>query len=175
MKTIVSLVLLLALICIGATAPSVSPPRPSVVIESVLVDGRAENLGGLPGPTLSLTVPPSPKRVEIHYSATNLTSPEQARFRFRLQGRDQDWVDAGSSRFVCYTMLPAGRYRFDVNAASPNGIWNEGVSTLNLTVEPSGLRFSVAMVAIVLLAIIGAIYFLIFLREEHKVPTGIPR
>jgi hypothetical protein len=182
MKTNVILFLMLALSSSSQAASSGSPPQsasdaiqPSVVIESVLVDGHAENFSGQPGPTMSITVPEGPRRVEIHYTATNLASPDRARFRFQLQGLDRDWVDAGNSRSVSYRVLPAGHYRFKVDVADPNGIWNEGGGTLNITVESFGLQFKIVMVAILLLAIFGFFCLLIFRRGRHNGPMGSAR
>jgi hypothetical protein len=184
MKAIVMMFLVLALNSKGQQATSAglgqSVPdamQPSVVVESVLANGRVQTLGGRPGPTLSVTIPPNPRHIEIHYGATNLTSPDQAHFRFRLDGIDRGWVDAGSSRFVSYVRLPAGRYQFVVNVAGPDGIWNGGGSILNITIESPwyGSWFWVPEAAIMLLVIIGAFYFLAFGLGRHNVSTEIHR
>ncbi len=181
-KPVFLFLLLLALSCRGEMTPTASPPqpgldalRPSAEIDSVLVDGRAENLSRLPGPTPSIIVPPGPKRVEIYYSATNLPSSDQVRFRFRLQGLDKDWVDVGSSKSASYVMLPAGNYRFEVNVSGPNGIWHEGGGTLNIKVERSRVWFRVAVVAVFLLVNTVGFYLLVFRFGRHKTPTDTRR
>jgi diguanylate cyclase (GGDEF)-like protein len=47
------------------------------------------------------------------------------RFRYKLEGFDRDWVDAGTRRVAYYTNLPPGAYRFRVIAANHDGVWNE--------------------------------------------------
>jgi serine/threonine protein kinase len=158
--------------------PGSGATRPSVVIDSVLVDGQAAKLIGQPGPTLTITVPGSPKHVQIHYKAANLTSPDQARLRFRLLGRDADWVDGGTSRFVDYPMLPAGRYRFDVNISDAGGAWYEGASTLYIVVDRSVWRSPMVVAAALLLAITTLCIFLFrnqLLRSCHRVQTKAGR
>jgi len=53
---------------------------------------------------------------EIHYAAINLSSPERVRFRYRLDGFDHAWIDAGDRRTAFYTNVPPGEYRFRVIA-----------------------------------------------------------
>jgi ligand-binding sensor domain-containing protein/signal transduction histidine kinase len=87
---------------------------PQVVIEQVLVDGREMPVSG------RLIVPPGEGRLQIDYSAIRLRSQERIRFRYLLEGFDREWVEALSSRIAYYTNLPAGEYRFRVQAFEMN-------------------------------------------------------
>jgi ligand-binding sensor domain-containing protein len=93
-----------------------NPVAPSVVVEHVLADGRATAGGVLPVET---------RRLEFQYTALALRYPHDVQFRYRLEGFDRDWVDAGTRRAAWYTNLPPGRYRFRVRAANEDGVWNE--------------------------------------------------
>ncbi len=93
-------------------APAALPP---VLIEELWVDGRA-----VPASEWA-RLPPSGGRVEIRYTSPALKSPERLRFRFRLEGVDADWVDAGPRRAAYYTRLPPGEHRFLVEAYSTEG------------------------------------------------------
>ena len=57
-------------------------------------------------------------KLEIFYGALNLTSPHKTRFKYRLEGFDSGWVDAGPRRQVVYTNLPPRSYRFHVMATA---------------------------------------------------------
>ncbi len=87
---------------------------PQVVIEQALVDGRE-----MPG-SGRLVVPPGEGKLQIDYSAIRLRSQERIRFRYKLEGFDREWVEALSSRVAYYTNLPAGGYRFRVQAFEMN-------------------------------------------------------
>jgi signal transduction histidine kinase len=65
----------------------------------------------------------------------NFDAPELIRFRYRLEGLDGDWVDAGTRRTAFYSYLPPGDYRFRVAACNSDGIWSENESGLELTVS----------------------------------------
>jgi signal transduction histidine kinase/ligand-binding sensor domain-containing protein len=111
------------------TSNALAPP---VHIERIFVDGRAVPV------TDSVSVPPGGGGLELHYTATSLLVPERVRFRYRLEGYDQDWVEAGARRVAYYTRVPGGRYRFHVLAANNDGVWNESGAALPLRL---GLHF----------------------------------
>ena len=71
-----------------------------VLIEGALADRSAAR--AVAGTALS----PGTRRVQINYTALTLRAPNRMRFRYRLDGFDPDWVDAGSRRQAFYTNLP---------------------------------------------------------------------
>ncbi|MCB1054148.1 MAG: hypothetical protein KDD11_01385 [Acidobacteria bacterium] len=102
---------------------------PGVVIESVLVDGEARPVDQ------PLDLGPGLERLEIFYTGASFRSPSRVRFRYRLEGFDRDWIDAGDQRRATYTNLPTGRrYRFDVMAANEDGVWSPVVSGVELSI-----------------------------------------
>ena len=93
---------------------------PPVFVERVTADNHEVAEGGriVAGSNL-----------EIHYTALSLISPERVRFRYLLEGFDDEWVDAGTRRVAYFTNLPPGPYRFRVVACNNDGVWNlEGAS-----------------------------------------------
>jgi len=60
--------------------------------------------------------------LEIHYTALSLTAPEKSRFKYRLEGYDQDWVEADTRRVAYYTNLWPGDYNFRVIACNNDGV-----------------------------------------------------
>jgi signal transduction histidine kinase len=111
-----------------AALPTVKAPAP-VIVDEVLADGLAQ---GAP-PELSL--PSTTKRLEFRFTAPDLLAPEQLRFRFRLEGFDDEWVNAGT-RAAYYTRVPAGHYRFNVMVAGLDGAWHETSQPLQLEIVP---------------------------------------
>jgi signal transduction histidine kinase len=74
--------------------------------------------------------------LEIHYTALNFTAPDEVRFKYRLEGHETAWTDAGNNRAAYYSEVPPGRYRFHVTACNEDGVWNENGSFLDIIVEP---------------------------------------
>jgi diguanylate cyclase (GGDEF)-like protein len=55
------------------------------------------------------------------FSALANDPTEHLLFRYRLVGKDDEWIDAGERRYVGYTNLAPGAYRFEVRAADRFG------------------------------------------------------
>jgi signal transduction histidine kinase len=99
-----------------------------VTIESAQIDN-------LPAPIENgLRIPPSKADVEINYAALSFIHANQTHYRYRLEGLDSDWVQAGTRRVAYYSHLPPGKYVFHVIAGNSDGIWNTEGKTLNVIV-----------------------------------------
>ncbi|WP_109806952.1 sensor histidine kinase [Sphingosinithalassobacter portus] len=85
-------------------------------------------------------LPKGTRTVTIAYSALSLAVPERVRFRYRLEGIDEDWVDPGARREANYANLPPGTYRFNVIAASDAGVWNREGAVASFTIPPTFLE-----------------------------------
>ena len=115
--------------------PNLQPPL--VMIESVLVDGREQKTNRLDSAwPQSIVIPPGHDQLEIHYTALNFSAPDAVRFKYRLEGHETAWTEAGDTRVAFYNKLPPGNYRFHVKACNEDGVWNETGSVLAVTVQP---------------------------------------
>lgn len=111
----------------GLTRNTVPPP---VVIEGLTVDREIKPVSE------GIKLTPGSRAVEFHYTALSFKDPLKVRFRYKLEGFDPDWVDAGTRREAFYTNLRPGTYRFRVLAANDDGVWNEQGTSLSFTSQP---------------------------------------
>ncbi len=128
-------------------------PAP-IKIESISADDKDYSLG----PRLSL--PAHTSSVQISYSAVSLSDPEAIRFRYKLQGTDNDWHEVAAARPVNYRNLPPGAYQFNVSASDTNGAWSDKVATVEFTILPAfhqTLWFR-SLCLIALLAMLAGLY-----------------
>lgn len=88
-------------------------------------------------PTETSPLPIDTQNIEIAYTATSLSIPERVHFRYKLEGADDDWRDAGTRREVFYTKLGPGDYRFRVIASNSDGVWNETGASLVFSISPA--------------------------------------
>jgi len=123
---------------------------PPVVIDRVLADGRAV-AGASP-----VELPPRTGKIEFHYDGLSFQAPEKVRFRYRLEGFEPSWVDAGTRRSAFYTSLPPGDFVFRVVAANNDGVWNETGARYAFRLKP-GLHQRPAFRLGVVFAILVAI------------------
>lgn len=125
---------------------TVSSPAPGVILEQTLVDGVEENpvpahagddLNGSSGqpPVDSLSLAPGKHLLEFHYTGLSFDAPDRVRFRYRLEGLDQGWVEAGTRRVASYSSVPPGTYRFQVIACNGDGVWNDTGASLAVTLH----------------------------------------
>ncbi|KAB7764321.1 ATPase [Xanthomonas maliensis] len=134
-----------------------NPLPPPVQIRAVDVDGRALS----PGPLLQLSV--GAQQLRIAYTALSLSIPERVKFRYRLEGVDHGWQDAGTRREAVYTNLRPGQYRFRVLAANEDGVWNQQGASLAIQIPPP---FYLTTWFLALCVLVGAgVLWLIYLRR----------
>jgi len=103
---------------------------PSVHIEQVDADGVPLILSS------GAEVAPGPQQWEFHYTALSLLVPSRVQFKYRLEGFDKDWIDAGHRRTAYYTRLPPGAYTFRVIASNNDGVWNNTGASIRFTLKP---------------------------------------
>jgi signal transduction histidine kinase len=103
---------------------------PPVVIEKALID-RKQIAVDTPA-----DVEPGNGDLEFTYTALSFVAPDRVAFKYRLEGFDEEWVDAGNRRLANYTNIPPGTYTFRVIAANNDGVWNESGATLTFTLSP---------------------------------------
>jgi ligand-binding sensor domain-containing protein/signal transduction histidine kinase len=118
------------LISLRPGAVTVNRLPPPVAVESVLVDGELFASSLDKGPAVGdvrqkLVIPAGRTQVEFQFTALSYTAPDNVRFQYRLEGLQDDWVDAGMNRVSTYNYLPPGDYEFHVRAANNDGQWNE--------------------------------------------------
>ena len=53
-----------------------------------------------------------------------------------MEGYDNDWSEPTNVRYVSYTELPGGDYKFLVKATNNDGVWNETPFEITIEVVP---------------------------------------
>lgn len=129
---------------------------PPVQVEQLTADGRPFEWTGQ-----GTTLPPRPRLVQLAYTAVNFNGPTRIRFRYRLDGYDQDWHTGGAGQLATYTNLPPREYRFQVAVAVPGGA-HERFATRSFTVAPAFYQTSAfyGFVALLVAAIMGTAWLL---------------
>jgi signal transduction histidine kinase len=102
-------------------------------VRTISVDGVPLDLfGGVP-----LRIPPNPERIAFGLDGVSLSSPQQVRLRYRLDGSDRDWSAATTAPEAIYTRLEPGPYRFRVMSSTGDGEWRESDAPVAFVVEPA--------------------------------------
>ncbi|MCP4154686.1 MAG: response regulator [bacterium] len=108
---------------------------PQVVIEEIVVDNQKKPVYHIKGKEKKELFAGS-ERIEIHYTALRLKGTNGIRFKYKLEGFDKVWREAGKRRFAYYMNLLPGDYKFHVAAIQEDGIWRETGATLSFYLKP---------------------------------------
>jgi signal transduction histidine kinase len=143
-------------------ANSVAPP---VVLQRFSVDDLSERVG----PT-SIDIPFGHARFTMEYAGLSFTAPSEVRYRFRLEGFDKNWTDAGNRRSATYTNLTPGSYIFRVQARNKDGVWNLSGAELRFRIIPPIYRrwWFVLLSLLLLLALLAGMYLLRLRRLQGE-------
>ena len=133
---------------------SYNPPPPPVAIESLVEDRTTVSLA-------EARLSPRAENVEIRYTAPSFIKPEQIYFKYRLEGLDSGWIDAGTRRVAYYSHLPPGEYSFHVIASNSDGIWNNATgATTTFQVLPA--YYQTAWFRLFCLAVFALLLWLLY-------------
>ncbi|HKY21413.1 MAG TPA: two-component regulator propeller domain-containing protein [Vicinamibacterales bacterium] len=103
---------------------------PPVHIEDASIDHRVFDRGERAEAT------PGRGDLVFRYTGLSFQAPEKVRFRYKLEGYDQDWIEAGDRRTAYYNNIAPGRYTFHVTAANNDGIWNDKGDSYQIYLAP---------------------------------------
>ena len=139
---------------------------PPVAIDQILINRKEYQ------PSNKILVPPGKGTLEVEYSGFSFRLPESVRFRYRLEGHDDAWTDAGSRRFVAMTNLSPGKYFFRVAAGNAEGQWNPETAGFSFELRPGFFQtwwfFLLLGLLLVGLVLLGYWVNLQQLRRRHK-------
>ena len=116
--------------CIDPARPSPVLRPPSAVIEEVALDGTLVPFDD------GVEVAAGTARIAVRFTRLSPLAPQRVAVRFRLEGFDEGWVDAGDRRRAEYTNVSPGVYAFRIAARTGAGEWNESGAGLRVRVRP---------------------------------------
>ena len=132
---------------------------PNVVVEGVRHAGHWYAAGTIPELR-------GGRDVEIEFTGLSFRDPHSVRFLYRLDGYDDDWIDAGPRRAAFYTNLPPGDYRFHVRAMLPDGLAGASDSSVNFSLPPHWYERTLVRAALGCVA--GLVVFLLVMLRLRQ-------
>ncbi|UCH96680.1 MAG: helix-turn-helix domain-containing protein [Candidatus Aminicenantes bacterium] len=109
-----------------------NPIIPTVIIEKIKIDDAVIDT------IQDIEISPGKRRFEFHYTAPSFVAPKKMKFKYKLEGFEKEWIDAGSptDRTACYTNIPPGSYCFRVIACNNDGTWNKTGASFYFNLKP---------------------------------------
>jgi signal transduction histidine kinase/ligand-binding sensor domain-containing protein/DNA-binding response OmpR family regulator len=98
----------------------------------------------------------------FQFTALNYILSDKNQYRYKLEGYDKDWVEAGIQRTASYTNIDPGTYTFMVQGSNNDRVWNDQPTLLKIVISPPFWLtwwFKLAVLLFVLLLIYLIFYF----------------
>ncbi len=147
---------------------------PSVLVESVSIQAgdSPPSLTAISSRKEPIQLGSGVSNLEIKFTGIEFTNPDRLKFFYKLDGLDENWVDAAGRRTASYPYLPSGQYVFKVRALSSSGVWSEETATVEIDVAKrfweTGLFFLMCAGAVLLTIYFGYKIRVARLEARHK-------
>jgi ligand-binding sensor domain-containing protein/two-component sensor histidine kinase len=137
--------------------------KPQVVISSIKILDRQ-----LRGEFDELILSHSENFISIEFSALDYSKPSRNRYRYILEGFQKHWTNTDANRRVAtYTNLPAADYIFKVMGTNSDGVWNENIAFLKISINPPFYQtWWFATLAIIMVGFL--LYYLSTIRIKNQ-------
>ena len=86
--------------------------------------------------TKTLTLNHDQSSFAIDFAALSFTAPEVVRYKYLLEGLDNDWTTIANKRRVYFTDLAPGKYLFRVKTETLAGNWQDGETQMSIEILP---------------------------------------
>lgn len=141
--------------------------EPPVHLRALTAGGHRISLP--PGERMPIDLAWDQNSVRFNFSALTYVAPDQVRYRVRLDGWDDDWLPLGQQSSLYYSNLRPGNYRFEVQAAGPDGRWGETGDRVSVRIaSPPWVSPLALLVYAVLLAMLVGLSWRQFSRSRRR-------
>ena len=120
-----------------------NPHKPSLALTGLKIGNRY--ISNRTDPGLLATSIPELREISLSYktdvitfefAAFDYSAPGKNRYAYKLEGFNDNWIDAGNLATAMYTNLPNGKYTFRVRGSNSDGVWNEDGLALAVIITP---------------------------------------
>ncbi len=124
-----------------------SPNALPVVISKIRILGipdtqarRRDSTIQAPGSWQDLRLHHTQNNLSFEFAGLDFSNPATNRYRYRLLGLDEHWIDNGTAHSAIYTGLEPGNYTFEVQAATALGEWSNETAQAHFRILPPWYR-----------------------------------
>ncbi len=154
--------------------PPWNPAIPAYIDAVVLGERRIDE----PAPE-QIILGPAERKLRLEFGALALTAHMDARFRYRLQGHDSQWIDGGKAATAAYANLKPGSYLFEVQAGLDRDVWGDparlGVIVQPRLYETVWFRVLLALLGMLALAALLWLRLTLLKRKQARIEADIAK
>jgi len=145
-----------------------NPFVPNVIIKRMEVLDRPYESDTAISLLKQISLPYNQNTLAIEFVPLEYTNPLKNKVQYKLEGADEDWVQAGTFRMARYTNLHPGTYVFKVRASNNDDIWNTTPTTLEILIKIPFWQ-SLWFRFLLLLLLLGIAYYFSTLYLDYKI------
>ena len=150
-----------------------NPIMPLVQIETVTVDNNIVLDNRLyPSDTISITLKPGTKRVDISYSGLSFDAPERLTFTHKLTNFEDDFCPPTTLRSMSYTNLKPGNHIFYVNAINGDGFYSEQAEAVLFVQKPYIYQIP-AFWVVLIIGILGSLILSFYVKQQKIIKENL--
>ncbi len=149
-----------------------SKDLPSMALTSLMINNEVLPVPYRSDDSSSMKLAPEQKNINFGFTVLDFSPLARYSYSYRLEGFDEDWVNAGDRKYAMYTNLGPGKYVFRVRVDNPDKSENSKETVFNFIIEvPLYLRWYSFLAYFVLMLLAGYLAFRIrnSLRLEKKI------
>lgn len=101
----------------------------------------------------------------VTFGTIGFSLPGKTKYRYRLVGNDNAWIDADTRNYVSYTNLKSGHYEFQVKACNYDGVWNENYTSLSIFIATP--FYKTWWFSLLILALVSQVVYLVYRNKQR--------
>ena len=105
--------------------------------------------------------------LSFQFAALSFFRNEDLHYAYKMVGLDDDWILSGDRRFTTYANLLPGNYTFQVRTTYPNGLWNEKILEISITIKNPWYKEWYAFILYILLTSV-MVYVIYYYRKQQR-------
>src|SRR5579871_1279289 len=111
------------------------PPPPDVTITGLRISQKDISVDSALQ-YIKIKLPYNQNSIAVEFASLSFRERKNIQYYYKLEGTDQDWINAGEQHSVTYANLPTGNYMFKVMAKNRDGFESNHITSLIIVVDP---------------------------------------
>ena len=112
--------------------------------------------------------------ISFEFAAMDFSTPSKNLYRYKLEGFDKKWIEAGTNYTATYTNLDPGRYLFKVQGSNNDEVWNNQGTYIHIVILPPWYMTIWFRLSVILLIAAG-VYMLYRYRVRQALKLQVVR
>ena len=120
----------------------------------------------------SINLPHNQNSVSFGFGSICYTNPQNVRYKWILDGLEDNWNGPSTNREAIYSKLPPGQYTFKVMVSNDDGAWQQDIKSIQLTIDKpfwkTPIAYFIYAIVLVILVLLNMHYYYTIVQERHS-------